>query len=170
MSTIIKFCVAILLLLLLFLYFVRKPVINKRISHDNLKKYLEVLFYRGFDGGFMVIRIPKDKKFKRFLQFSKYIGSKKKIGLQFDYPLAEWSKPYYGKLKEIFEQEGIEFQIEKTDQKGVSEFIVVDVGKDLDKAEKISRLALTGVYNQSPDDFVELYFVNVSEEDERIGF
>ena len=158
------------ILLILFWYFGKKPAIHKNISQANLKKYFEVLLYRGYNGGHMIVQVSRDKKFKRFLQFSKYIGDKKNVGLQFDYPLADWSKPNYEKFKNILNENRIEFDIEKTEQEKVPEFLVVDVKKDLDKADKISKLVLQQLYSLSPDDLIELYFVNVSEEDEKIGF
>lgn len=162
--------VVIFILLILFWYFGKKPAIHKNISQEDLKKYFEVLLYRGYDRGYMIIQVSMDKRFKRFLQVSKYIGDKNKLGLQFDYPLANWSKPYYEKFKSILNKNRIKFEIEKTDQDKIPEFLVIDVEKDLDKAYKISKLALQELYSLSPDDLIKLYFINVSEEDEKIGF
>ncbi len=170
MKGLIIFCVSLIILFVLIWYFNRKPYVHKNISQSNLKRYLEVLLYRGYDRGFIIIQIPTDKKAKRFLQFAKYIDGEKDVGLRFDYPLIEWSIPYYRKLKEIFEREQIEFEILKTGENDISEFLFVDVKKDLDTAAKISILILQEIYKLKPNDFVELYFWNVSAQDEQIGF
>jgi hypothetical protein len=162
--------VVVIALLVLLWYLDRKPYIHKKISQNNLKRYFDALLYRGYDGGFITIQIPSDKKFKWFIQFAKYIECEKKVGLRFGYPLCEWSEPYYEKLKGILEREQIEFEILKTGENGVSEFIFVDVKKNLDMAARISTLTLQEVYNLNPNDFIELYFVNVSAKDEKIGF
>jgi hypothetical protein len=153
-----------------FLYFGNKPKIHKNISQDDLVKYLEVLLFRGYNKGFIIIRLPKDKKFKRFLQFRKYIEDKKKVGLQFAYPLSSWSKPYYEKLKAILKERKIKFEIEKTECEEVPEFIIIDLKKDLAMAVLLSRLIINQLYGLKSNDCVELYFENVSEEEEKIGF
>jgi hypothetical protein len=161
--------ISIIIFIWAILHFGNKPKIHRKIPQNNLKKYLEVLLNRGYDRSFIIIQVPWDKKFKRFLQYTKYIGDNN-VGLEFDYPLAEWSKPYYDKLKSILQKSHIGFEIEKTDQKEVPEFLVIDIKKDLEMASKISILVLQDMYNLGPNDFVELYFYNISPREERIGF
>jgi hypothetical protein len=153
------------------MHFGFRPKIHRNIPLKGLIEFLTILFHRGFNGGFMIVQVPYDsKKFKRFIQFSKYIGGKKKVGLQLDYPLAEWSKPYYEKLKSVLKRNDILFDIEKTDEEGVPEFLVIDFKKDLEKAENVASLIFQELYGFSPDYCVELYFVNVNPKDEKIGF
>lgn len=160
----------IIAVLFAFWYLDRKPLILRKISQNDLNVHLRNLLNRGYDRGFMIIQIPQDKKFKRFIQFTKYIDSKKNVGLQLDYPLADWSMPYYEKLKLVLEKNKIEYGIEKTEEEGVPEFLVIDIEKDLKKAGIITKLILQEVYGLSDNDLVELYMVNVSPKEEKIGF
>jgi len=80
---ILGFVVAILLL------FAARKILNRapryrRTVQDDLTKFFETLFERGYDRGFLVIEAPRE----RFIQFSKYIKGKGKLGLKFDFPLA----------------------------------------------------------------------------------
>jgi hypothetical protein len=160
----------IIAVLFAFWYLDRKPLILRKISQNDLNIHLRNLLNRGYDRGFMIIQIPKDKKVKRILQFSKYIGKNKLVGLQFDYPLADWSKPYYEKLKSILNNNQIEFEIQKTNYEKVPEFIVVDIKKDIEKALYLSTLLLKELYGLSKEDTVELFMENVSPKEEKIGF
>jgi hypothetical protein len=162
--------VVFFVLILAFVYFGKKPKIYKKISQKNLKYYLEILLNRGYDRGFIIIRISDDKKPKRIIQFSKYIGESKNVGMQFDFPLAQWSRPYYEKLKILLNENKIDFKIERISDEDVLEFIVIDFKRDLDEAFKLSILVLEELFNLDTNDFVDLWFEGVSEEENKIGF
>lgn len=164
--------IVIILIVLNRLYNIwgRRPVIHKNIPQEDLIYSLKELYLRGYNGGYIVIQVPTDdKKFKRFVQLSKYIVRKGKVGLEFDYPLAEWSKPYYDQLKEILAEEDVTFEIQKTDEEMVTEFLNIDFKKDLEKAAHICRLIFQRLYGLKPDDCVELFYVNVNPKDEWVG-
>jgi hypothetical protein len=155
---------------LIIFYFGNKPKIHKKISQEDLKKFLEVLLYRGYENGFMVIQVPTDRKFKRFIQFSKYIVDNRNVGLEFNYPLSEWSQPYYKKLKDILIENRIKFEIENTGHEKIPEFLVIDVKQNLDMANKISKLVFNDLYEIGKEGMIELYYHNISPREEKIGF
>jgi hypothetical protein len=148
-------------------YLGKKPYLHRNIRQQDLRRYLEVLLFRGYDRGFICIQIPHDK---RFLQFSKYIGANSLAGLQFDFPLAQWSTQFYEPLRKLLEEKGIPYEIKKTGQEKVREFLVVDAKQDLDLARELALLVLQGVYGLAEHACVQLYFSGVSPRDERIGF
>ena len=145
----------------------KKPYKHRDISQDHLKQFLEVLLFRGYEGGFLCIEIPDDH---RFLQFSKYVAGKDSVGLQFDFPLAAWSRAYFEPLKRILNEERIKFEIQKTVRKAVPEFLLVDVEQDLELALRLAKLTLQSVYGLDESQHVDLYFENVNPRDEKIGF
>jgi hypothetical protein len=161
--------IAIILVILYILlgYFGHYPYRHRKISQNDLGRFINALLKRGDNGSFMKIQVQKDKKPKRIVQISLYGDKVKDQGMQLDFPLAEWSKPYYEKLKEVMTTNNIPFEIEKTDEVGVPEFLVIDIKKGLKRAEKITKLILQDVYELSPDDTVEIYLVNVREINER---
>jgi hypothetical protein len=143
------------------------PYKHRNLAQDELKEFLKVLLHRGYDRGFLCIKVPRRKE---FLQFSKYIGGTKAVGLQFDFPLAEWSKGYYGALGGILDREGIQYERQATGEEGVPEFTLVDFERDLATALKLAKLVLQEVFKLDENDPVDAYFHNVSPWDERIGF
>ena len=159
------------LILIIVGYFIwrkgSKPYKHKSIPQNDLKRFFEVLLYRGYDRGFLCIEVPQQDK---FLQFSKYINGKKSVGIQFDFPLTEWSREYYELLRKVLIEKGIDFDIQKTEHEGVSEFLVVDLKQDLALALNLTKLILQSIYRLDENQSVDLYFENVSPKDERIGF
>jgi len=153
----------------LFWFLGRKPVLFKNILLSNITKFLKILLFRGYDRGFLVISVQKDRKPKRFIQIAKYIEDKNKTGLRLAFPHAEWSQPYFNKLKDRLIKEKIKFEIETTESKEVPEFIVVDILQDLNFAIRLINLILTKVFNVSEIEPLELYMINISPDEEIIG-
>ncbi|HSL82466.1 MAG TPA: hypothetical protein VLF66_06785 [Thermoanaerobaculia bacterium] len=137
-----------------------RPHRHKNVPLSELQKYLRVLLHRGCQGGFMQIHLPGKKT--EGLQFSKYILREGAVGLQLDFPLASWSKPYYPKLKHVLGQSGVPFSIQTTETPAVPEFLVVDAGDDLERAADLSRLLLSKVFGHSLDAAVEVTYGNTT--------
>lgn len=162
-------------LLILFSWWGKRPVRYRiNLAQGDFHRYLEVLLYRGYDRGFMIMEAP-DRR--RFIQFSKYIKNEKNVGLQFDFPRAPWSEEYFGSLKAVLDQRDYEYQIQHVNpspkhrlENQVSEFLVVDLGQYLDKASELSKLVFLEVFKLNPSDTVALWFVHISVHDEKIGF
>jgi len=115
----------------------------------------------------MFIETPDRKK---FLQFRKYIKSRSNVGLEFGFPLAPWSGEYYEKVKESLERKDIDYSIAGTNERVVTEFLLIDLRQDVEKGIEVARLILREVFGLRPDEKISLYFVNVSPREERIGF
>ena len=60
--------ISVVIIILLFRYILGLPKIHK-VTQSQLKKFIEVLLYRGFDSSFMIIEGSKNSV---FLQFKKY--------------------------------------------------------------------------------------------------
>jgi hypothetical protein len=158
------FLIIIVLALSLFWVYGKKPYMHKNIALDDLKSFLEVLLFRGYDGGFISICIPDREE---FLQFSKYIISENSIGLQLDFPLAKWSKHYYDSLKKLLIDQGIKFETQTTSKEEIPEFLVVDIKQDLDFAQVLIKQIIQSIYKLN-NVKVNLHFENVSPRNEKI--
>ena len=165
--TVVILLVVVVLAVLAFFWWGKKPHKHRNIAQDQLEEFLEALFYRGYDGGFICIEIPKSRS---FIQFSKYMGTRGVVGLQFDFPLADWSKEYYAKLSSVLNDRAVKYEIQSTGEAGVSEFLVVDLKQDVKMASYLAKLVIQDVFDLGKDDCVDLYFENVSPRNEKIGF
>jgi hypothetical protein len=152
------------LALYLFWAYGKRPYWHKNIALDDLKRFLELLLFRGYNGGFISICIPDREE---FLQLSKYITRDNSIGLQLDFPLAKWSKHYYDSFKELLIDQGIRFEIQATSDENIPEFIVVDMKQDLDFAQVLIKKIIQNIYKFNVVK-VDLHFQNVSPRDEKI--
>jgi hypothetical protein len=167
----IIYVIAGILIVLLLLYVVWKfllgPVRYGRTVQDDLSKFFKTLLYRGYDTGFLVIETP-DRK--RFLQFRKYIIKRGEVGLQFDFPLAPWSKEYYVALNKILYDREIAYEAKTTTADTVAAFITVDLDQDYEKANELAKIVLLEVFKLRPSDQIKLYFNNINPRDEKVGF
>lgn len=168
--------VTVFIAVLIFLNWWGKRPLKYRlnVAQGDYRKYLEVLLYRGYDLGFMIIE-AQDRE--RFIQFSKYIGREKNVGLQCDFPRAPWSERYYDSLKDLLKQRNYECEIQSVEpvpslrvEDQVDEFLMIDLNQDLDASVALVRLVLLEIFKLDPSDTVTLWFDNVSVRDEKIGF
>lgn len=162
---ILGFLIAILLLYALRKILARAPRYTRTVQ-DDLTKFFETLFERGYDRGFLVIEAPRN----RFIQFSKYIRKRGELGLQFDFPLAPWSQKYYETLKKTLYERAIDYEIQSTGEDNVAAFITIDFKTDFTKAMDVAKLVLVQVFLLQPTDKLKLYFHNINPRDERVGF
>jgi hypothetical protein len=153
MITYLIIIVAVLVLLYLLMWFLRRPPRYRRIVSDDLSKFFNALLNDDYPAGFLVIEAP-DKN--RFVQFARYTKDREP-GIQFDFPRAPWSEPYYGKLNRILSDKGIDFETQAIGENTVVSFITVDLQKDLTKAMELARLVLVDVFGLGPDDRIKVY-------------
>jgi hypothetical protein len=144
----------------------KQPYVHRKIAQAEIAKHLEVLLRRGYDRGFLCVRLPRDS---RFLQYSKYLGPGNVVGLQFDFPLAKWSQDYYGGVKRLLSDLGLSYETADVANGNIREFIVVDLKQDLSLASDLARRVLTDVYALPAERTVDLFFSGVSPRDEEIG-
>ena len=168
--------IAVLIALGVFLNWWGKQPAKHRvnIAEGDFRNYVEALLYRGYDRGFMIVEAP-DRK--RFVQFTKYIGKKKQVGIQFDFPRAPWSAEYVEPLKDLLSKRNFEYEIQQVTpvpelrpQDQVSEFIVVDLKQDLEAAVELTRLVLLEIFRLNPRNNVTVWYCNISIHVEKIGF
>jgi hypothetical protein len=104
----------------------------------------------------------------RFIQFAKYIAAPGVLGLELAFPLSRWSRSYYDTVHSLFDQRGIEYRLERTKRADTTEFINVDFGRNLEKAEQVAHLILLEVFELAPDSVVRVTFRGISPSDEFI--
>jgi hypothetical protein len=148
----------ILILVLLVVYAVRwflqwHPRYRRKADDDLSKFFKELLDLDYLEKGFMVIEAPNKK---RFIQFHSYTKGKKR-GLQFDFPLAPWSEPYYEILEKKLYDRGIDYETQKTGEETVVSFITVDLKRDLARAMELAKLVLLEVFKLQPGDRIKIY-------------
>lgn len=149
-----------------------KPLKHKiALSDVAFHKILSVLFYRGYEGGLLIIQARGGQP---FIQFLKYIDDAG-VGIRSDFPLAPWSKGYFDRLRQSLDQRSTKYSIYDVPESEslnnpVTKFIEIDFGQDLDAASELARLTLVDVFNLNPDEILTYYFEGVSPKDEKIGF
>ncbi len=161
------FVALVVLVVLVILWQVgKRPYRHRGVSQDDLVKYFSALLKRGYNGGNMTIETSRRRL---FLQFAKYIDAAGVAGLQFDFPHAPWSRQYYPILAAELREAGFEFETQEVSGGDVSEFLVIDLCKDLEKAQDLARLSLQRVFGLAPEEAVVVYLRHGSPWDETIG-
>jgi hypothetical protein len=166
--------VVLFICMLILSWWGKQPAKHRiNVGEGNFRKYLEVLLKRGYDRGFMIMEAP-DRQ--RFIQFSKYFKDGEHFGLQFDFPNAPWSTEYFEALKSLLQQRDYDYDIQQIDlrphtrpQKQVSEFIVVDLNQDLDRASDLCKSVLDDIFKLNATDTMTIWFMNVSIFDETVN-
>jgi len=142
-----------------------RPRIHK-VSLSDLSKFVEALFRRGYDQGFMVIQDPASE---RFVQLSKYVTPDSTIGLRCDFPKAKWSAPYYPRVEKELSEREMPFSVFETKMaKGVTEFLVIDLKSQPEAATELVRLIFKKVFGFPANHVVNIHFSNISVRDEVI--
>lgn len=144
-----------------FLHLLDKfPYVHRKIPQLDLETYLDILLRSGFEGGFIVIRLPKDP---RFIQFARrYEGHP---GLELGFPNAPWSREYFRVLQQVLQRHEIPYFTKRMAEEGeepVTEFLYVNSGEDVYAAGDLSRTIFQEVFGLDEDTRVELYFRDVS--------
>src|ERR1700722_5672834 len=121
--------------LILLWHFGKRPYKHRKVAQDKLEEYLMVVLKRGFNGGFLVIKIPNSSQ---FVQFSKYIREESGVGLQFDFPMVSWSENYYESVKSEASKNEFRFSVEKGSDN--TEFITIDSNQDTARAVELATL------------------------------
>ena len=136
------------------------------MSQADLPIYLKTLLYRGYDRGFLVIR---PRRGSEFIQFSKRIDDSA-VRLQFAFPRAPWSESHYGRLPDLLREAGFDFERLTVRNGATSEFLIVDLHQDYERAARLAKLCLGELFHCPEREVLRLYFRNVSALDKRIGF
>jgi hypothetical protein len=151
-----------------------RPRIHK-VSLRDLSRYVEALFRRGCNQGFMVIQDPASD---HFVQLSKYIRPDSIVGLRCDFPKAAWSAQYYPRVeKELCDREIPFSAFDTKSASGVTrdviayfheQFLVIDLESHPDTAVKLVRLIFQDGFGFPANYVVNIHFRNISVRDEMI--
>lgn len=146
-------------------HYLSLPKVHK-VAHNNLRKFFEILLYRGYDGGFLIIE--GDKKIP-FLQFKKYI-SDNDVYLEMSFPKVKWSMDYFPSLKKLLSNKDIHFEIKNTTDSNI-DFLDIHCSKDIDFCVSLTNDIFVNIFNNSEETLdYKIKFFDVSPLDEKIGF
>ena len=140
------------------------------IAQGDFHKYLETLFYRGYDHGAMIVEAPDEK---RYMQFTKHILDQG-VFLQFQFPRAAWSTPYYEPLKDLLNRGNYYYQVHQVRPEEFmdhpDEFIVVALEQKLEAAVALAKLVLLEIFKLDPSDDVLIWYGGLSTFNKKVGF
>lgn len=144
-----------------------RPYVH-RTRASGVSGFLQDVLRRGYAGGTLTLDVPRTEM---FVQFRKYIKPSASIGLEFGFPRAAWSEPYYEKLLTLLAARSIPFRREPVDDPtpgGVTEFVTVDCGATQDLALELTTLTLVDVFGCSSTDPIEARLQGISVHDEYV--
>lgn len=145
------------------------PYRFRKVRLGDLERYLDALLWRGFENGFMVIDVPAGSEQQPFLQFTKYIKPSGVSGLEFVFPLADWSEPYYTICKAALLNNNVAFETRSRSRDEVPESIFADTEQDLGLAQKICTVTVLEVFGIDEDCVLDVTLHNVSPRNVRHG-
>ncbi len=145
----------IVLLLVFFIWFLgnrpKKYLIN---NIEDLSRFLAGLLDQFTDGSVLIVR---HKRTKYFIQFAKYIDDNDKVNLHFGFPDAPWSRAFWGRVKDVFDKERIDYKIKQTGSEEVTRFLSVDYIESIQDGVAIAKHALSAM-NLSHFDKYTVYY------------
>jgi hypothetical protein len=147
--------------LVILWHYGKRPYRYRSVHTRDLQRFFSTLLNRGYQGGLLILETGRNKGDSRFLQFSKYIREEGPAGLEFGFPLAPWSRPWYDVLRRKLEADGVRFELQSTGRQDTTQFLVVDFASDLTMAQRVAELAVGVVFGEGDPSF-EAHYENVS--------
>jgi hypothetical protein len=126
----------------------RIPVKHRNLDARKLENLLYTLLHNGSDRSVLVVRVRKDD---RFVQFRVRIPPGGAPGLEFGFPRAPWSEPFYEEVAALLREHAVPFERVSVDVGAVTEFLVVDFGTDVEGAQRLTTTLLAKVYGVVPE-------------------
>lgn len=148
------------------------PALRRELSPAVIRMLVETLYHQGFERGMLFVYVEDDP---RFVQFVKLIAPNGKAHLRSDFPLVNWSEPYYEQVKALLGAHGLQYQetVDSTSipiQGGVpARSLVVDFGSDVDAAARYVGAVFIEVYQIDPKIRGVAWLENFSNLPRRIG-
>ena len=146
----------------------QRPYRYKNVQSRDLGRFFDTLLKRGHQGGLLILEANERTGEHRFLQFAKYMRPDGRAGLEFGFPLAPWSRPYYELLRRKLDAGGVRSELQDTGRQDTVQFLVVNLGRDLATAQRVAEIAVEAVFGR-PDSAFQASYENVSPRDEQIG-
>lgn len=145
----------------------KRPFAHRDLGPEDIERLQNTLLRRGQDRGYLILEIDDDaaQGHQKFVQFTKYIAEGGRIGLQFDFPLSDWSQPYYRQLQDRLKAQAIHYDIAKTGRADTSEFLTVDFAQDTARARAVALVALDVLAANDPKRKVRGLLHNVNAHD-----
>ena len=132
-------------------------------SMDSLSGPLSDLLKRGYNCGFLIIKIGYSNK--RFLLLRKYINGPGNYGIQLAFPKAKWSLPYFDSVRSVcIGRHPTSCVVDD----GVLDFLYVDFGKDVSEATECIKEILREVFGVTESTKLFVKLENATVEDKLI--
>lgn len=154
---IIGFC---LVLLALFLYFLKKPVRHEITSIEALHKHFED-FLLQFDVG--SILFVTHKKMKYFVQFVLESRNGDSFVLKYGFPDAPWSRDFFPNVQKSMEDNHVKFELKRTGDFKVSRFLEVRTS-DLNEAVTLAQMTVEALDLSIHDSYFVHYDASFRED------
>jgi hypothetical protein len=118
------------------------------LDAEGVKRGLDLLLKRGYQGAFAIV---EHQKTGRFVQFLKYVDDAGEVGLEMHFPRADWSAAFYPKILTLLRSRGIEFERQAVDRQVVpdpqtAEFICVDFAANTTLAADVASQIATDIF------------------------
>lgn len=165
--------VAGLLVLIRLLAGPPRPAVHSGLDPTRMRGMIEMLYYRGYDGGMLFIEVRGDD---RFLQLRKHIQAKGDVSLRCDFPLVAWSERYYESVREYLDGARIAYR----DSVGPTDLavhgqppqrtLVISLGSDVGTAAQFVEHVFRDIFGVDPVTHAVATVENVDPRDTRIGF
>ncbi|WP_446011135.1 hypothetical protein [Candidatus Electrothrix sp.] len=122
-------------------------------SLETVKRPIQDLLVRGYNGGFLIIDVSGTNY---FIQLRKYIISSNNYGIELSFPKAKWSEQFFRSLTEYCDLSQVKYSISKsTEPHNELDFLNIDFGKDTHKAHNFVKTIITEIFGLKED--VELF-------------
>lgn len=141
-----------------FWYFGAKPARHRNLTPDRLTTLVNMLLERGQNGSDLFV---EERHGSRFVQLTKYVGDSSHWGIQCDFPLAPWSKPFYTRVPECVAKLGLRAKEMKTGRSDTEGFLTVDFRRDVKQATALIACIVEQVFDLDLVRDCEAYLVNV---------
>jgi hypothetical protein len=116
------------------------------LDTSGVRRGLEMLLKRGYDGGFVVLtEVGTD----RFLQFRKYISAPGDFGIHMQFPRTTWSEQYYGDVLDLVQRRRLKCSRIPLTTPPTNEFLEVDFERNVDDAVGLACGIITEVFKSS---------------------
>ncbi len=165
--------VALLLVVVLRLSGPSKPAVHKNLDAARMRAMIEMLYFRGYDGAILFIEVSGDD---RFVQLRKLVRAQGDVTLRCDFPLVQWSEPYYEQVKGYLDSAGIAYR----DSAGPTDLtvygttpprtLIITFGNEVDTAAQFVDHVFKRIFSVDPATRAVATVENVDARDVRIGF
>jgi hypothetical protein len=115
-------------------------------SYDGAKHFLELVLKLGNETAFVAIT---HRPSERWIQFRKYIHAVGDYGLELAFPNAEWSRPYFQRLREQCEANRLPWRMVDETQGDTMTFLYVDCGRDAQASFDLGKSIFTQIFGVS---------------------